>query len=151
VTFERTEPPHEGDERATLTGFLDYQRQTLEMKCDGLTDEQLRERTVPPSGLSLLGLVRHMADVERSSFRRVIADEEARNADVSEAFATWKEACEHSRRITAANDLGFVATTPDGTESFSVRWILSHMIEEYARHNGHADFLRERIDGAVGE
>jgi uncharacterized damage-inducible protein DinB len=170
----RTEPPLEAGERAMLDAWLDYHRSTLAMKCDGLDEAQLRERAVPPSTLSLLGLVRHMADVERGWFRYILAGEEAPprfssrddrdgdfdnvdTADVAEAFEAWREEIEFARRAAAAtpslDDTGknTEATGPRQGMPFSLRWILIHMIEEYARHNGHADLLRERIDGAVGD
>src|SRR2546426_8524735 len=117
--MDRTEPPMHGDERATLTGFLDYQRATLAWKCEGLSDEQLRERAVPPSTLSLLGIVRHMADVERGWFRRTLAGENAPahfwtdespdgdfdhvdEADVADSFALWQRECEVGRQNVAA-------------------------------------------------
>jgi uncharacterized damage-inducible protein DinB len=164
---ERPEPPLHGDERATLTGFLDFQRATLAWKCSGLTDEQLKERAIPPSTLSLLGLVRHMADVERSWFRRCLAGTDAPplfysdgdrdgefdnvdTADVTAAFATWEAECGFAREaVAAAPTLDVSGTSRDRT--YSLRWILAHMIEEYARHNGHADLLRQRLDGATGE
>ena len=163
----RIDPPLEADERTTLTAFLDFNRETLALKCDGLTDDQLRERAVPPSGLSLLGIVRHMAEVERNWFRPVLGGEEMRTiyapdmdweaafrdvatGDVGEAFSTWRAECDHARALVAA------APTLEtrGFRSrgwFSLRWVLNHMIEEYARHNGHADLLRERLDGVTGE
>ncbi len=167
MTIERTEPPLEAAEREMLTGWLDYHRATLAWKCDGLTDEQLRERAVPPSTLSLLGLVRHMAEVERSWFLRVLGGEDApfryfteenrdgefddvANADVAEAFASWHADCARARELVAAAPSLDVTGERRG-ERFSLRWIITHMIEEYARHNGHADLLRERIDGAVGD
>ncbi|GAA4240869.1 DinB family protein [Actinomadura meridiana] len=162
----RTDPPLTADERATLASFLQYHRDTLAMKCEGLTTEQLRERAVPPSTLSLLGLVRHMAEVERSWFRIRFNGEdisahwikgpnddsefEADEADPDEAFAIWHEECARSREIVDAAD-SLDLTMRHRGENFSLRWILVHMIEEYARHNGHADLLRERIDGATGE
>jgi len=166
---ERITPPQVADERATLSAYLDYQRGTLEMKCSGLTDEQLRTRGVPPSSLSLLGLVRHLTDVERSWFGRCFARRQVRPLysgetdnidgdfddlafpDVTHVFGTYREACEESRRIVAGagslDDLGVRGNGSDVT----LRWIMLHMLEEYARHNGHADFLRERIDGVTGE
>jgi uncharacterized damage-inducible protein DinB len=160
----RPEPPHEADERATLAGFLDWQRATLAWKCEGLTDSQLRERAVPPSSLSLLGLVRHLAGVERGWFRIVLGGEDPAHlgdrdpaavwqvdtADVAVAFADWRDACDESRAVVAAAP-SLDVTGDDEGERFSLRWIMAHMIEEYARHNGHADVLRERIDGATGE
>ncbi|MFF3124920.1 DinB family protein [Streptomyces sp. NPDC057908] len=164
---KRTYPPQVGDERASLGGFLQFQRETLAMKCAGLTIEQLRERAVPTSELTLLGLVRHLAEVERSWFRRVLKDEVApphwpgpnpgefaefdvETADPDEAFRIWHEECARSRAtVDAAESLEINGSY--GEEVFSLRYILTHMIEEYARHNGHADLLRESIDGATGE
>jgi uncharacterized damage-inducible protein DinB len=161
---KRPEPPRVADERTTLTGFLQYQRETLAMTCAGLTAERLRERAVPPSGLSLLGLVRHMADVERTWFRNVFHGEHTKShwprseggafdvdtADPAEAFEIWHEECARSSAIVDAAE-SLDATGHFGRDVFSLRCILIHMIEEYARHNGHADLLRERIDGATGE
>jgi uncharacterized damage-inducible protein DinB len=161
---KRPEPPHEADERATMAGFLDWQRATLAWKCDGLSDSQLRERAIPPSSLSLLGLVRHLAGVERGWFRIVLGGEDPAqlgdsdsdaawqvgSADVAAAFADWRAACDESRAAVAAA-ASFDDTADDDGDRFSLRWIMAHMIEEYARHNGHADLLRERIDGATGE
>jgi uncharacterized damage-inducible protein DinB len=168
MTVQRTDPPPEADERATLLGFLDFQRDTLAWKCSGLDHDQLRTRAVPPSTLSLLGLVRHMSDVERSWFRRTLAGEHAParfwstddpdgdfdhvdTAEVDDAFALWRAECDRAREIVAATPSLDVTGTHHSGDKFSLRWILVHMIEEYARHNGHADFLRERLDGATGE
>jgi len=152
-----------------LEAWLEYHRATLELKCDDLTVDQLRERSVPPSSLSLLGLVRHMAEVERSWFRRTLAGEDAGyiyctdddpdgdfdlvdTADPDEAFITWRAECERARENAAAVDsLDAVGRWKRLDDDVSLRWIYVHMIEEYARHNGHADLLRERIDGATGE
>ena len=130
--------------------------------------EQLRRRSVPPSALSLLGLVRHMADVERAWFRRALANEDAPphyrsdndpngaftnvdTADVAEAFATWRAECAQARAVVASfGDLDALGRDEMRPGRPSVRWVLVHMIEEYARHNGHADLLREVIDGVVG-
>jgi uncharacterized damage-inducible protein DinB len=119
--------------------------------------------------LSLLGLVRHMAEVERSWFRRTLAGEAApplyysdsdpdgdfdwvEGAEVDAAFAAWRAECDHARELIAKMDsLDYVGHQRRSGERVSLRWILVHMIEEYARHNGHADLLRERIDGAVGQ
>ncbi|MFE6050391.1 DinB family protein [Kitasatospora sp. NPDC056446] len=163
---ERTETPRTADERTTLAGFLDYQRDTLAMKCAGLTAEQLRSRVLEPSGLSLLGLVRHLAEVERSWFRNVLNDEgvpgfwknpdgsfaefDVETADPDEAFAIWRRECERSRELVAAAE-SLDVLGRYGEEVFSLRWIITHMIEEYARHNGHADLLREHLDGTTGE
>ncbi|MFF0434018.1 DinB family protein [Streptomyces sp. NPDC004327] len=163
----RTPPPYTADERTTLTAMLDFQRDTLALKCAGLTDEQLRERAVGPSGLSLLGLVRHAAEVERGWFRNVINGERSRSpwtppgstdwaefdvddADVAEGFAYWRDEMARARAIVAAAP-SLDVTGSLGGEVYSLRYVLAHMIEEYARHNGHADLLRERIDGTTGE
>ncbi|MFE3500398.1 DinB family protein [Kitasatospora sp. NPDC059160] len=163
---QRTITLQTADERATLTSFLDHQRDTLAMKCVGLSTEQLRTRVLEPSALSLLGLVRHLAEVERGWFRNVLNGEDRRGfwkhpndtsaewdvetADPEEAFAVWRRECDHARELVAAAEsldvLGHY-----GEEAFSLRWILTHMIEEYARHNGHADLLREHLDGSTGE
>ena len=163
----RFEPSLTGSERETLLGFLDWLRATLQWKCDGLSDEQLRRQSSPPSTLSLLGLVRHLAEVERSWFRRVLTGEEvglvysdsmdyqaaydAADADVEQAWRNWHAEVERARAIVADHDLEATGVHPRNGQTFSMRWILVHMIEEYARHNGHADFLREAIDGATGE
>ena len=167
VTDDRIDPPLVADERAMLTGWLDFHRSTLEWKCAGLTDEQLRLQASPPSTLSLLGLVRHMAEVERTWFRRVIAGEDvplvyspegdyqvsydATDADVAEAFATWRAEVDMARRITdQSRSLDVTGLQRKWGEQVSLRWVLVHMVEEYARHNGHADMIREGIDGATG-
>ncbi|MCE7082369.1 DinB family protein [Streptomyces sp. ST2-7A] len=159
-------------ERDVIIGYLEDQRRTLMMKCADLTPEQLSRRAVEPSNLSLLGLVRHMADVERGWFRRVMAGEDApplwrRRPDredpdgdfngaaadpavVAEAWERWEEEVAFARRLVAgAPDLGVIGTGRG--KSVELREVLVHMIEEYARHNGHADLLRERIDGRVGQ
>jgi len=166
TTDTRFTPPQVADERATLTGFLERQRDTLALKCAELSPEQLRERAIAPSGLSLLGLVQHLIEVERSWFRSVLGGEEhvplwdrpasgttdfdVTRADPAEVFATWRAECSHSRSIVdAAPSLDTLGH--HGTDPFTLRYILTHMIEEYARHNGHADLLRERLDGLTGE
>jgi uncharacterized damage-inducible protein DinB len=167
VTIERIEPPRLSGERETLRAFLDYHRSTLALKCDGLSDADLRRRSMPPSTLSLLGLVRHMAEVERVWFRRVINGEDlplvwstqgdfqvaydASEATRSEAFAAWQAEVEHARRVErAADSLDVTGRDRRSGEEVSLRLVMLHLIHEYARHNGHADFLREGIDGAVG-
>jgi uncharacterized damage-inducible protein DinB len=168
MTVERIDPPLVAQERGMLDAWLDYHRATLAVKCEGLTDDQLRARAVPPSSLSLLGLVRHMGEVERSWFRRVLGGGQAppryysdenpdgdfddvAGAGVAEAFGYWRDECAHAReRVAAAPSLDVTGTGRSG-DRYSLRWIMVHMIEEYARHNGHADLLRERIDGAVGD
>ncbi|MEU6232218.1 DinB family protein [Kitasatospora sp. NPDC047058] len=167
MTTERIAPPLTGGEREMLRAFLDFHRATLAMKCDGLTDEQLRLRSSPPSTLSLLGLVRHMAEVERTWFRRVIDKEDvafvwspegdyqvaydATGADRAEAFTAWQQEVEHARRIEReAESLDVTGYMPRWESDVSLRLVMLHLIHEYARHNGHADFLREAIDGEVG-
>jgi uncharacterized damage-inducible protein DinB len=163
----RTLAPPAAGERETLTAFLDFQRATLAVKCAGLTTEQLRTQAVQPSSLSLLGLVRHMAEVERNWFRPVLEGEPmasifapgldweasfagVADADPAEALAAWETECAHARELVAAAPSLDAAGDRDGRGTFSLRWVLVHLIEEYARHNGHADLLRERIDGATG-
>ena len=157
-----------GDERTMLTVWLDYQRATLLWKCEGVSGPDLARKGIPPSNLSLLGLLRHMTLVEWSWFQRVFSgdpapqpfstDEDA-DADfndldpdrVGEDMAAFLRQCEVSRAIvTSAGSLDQEAAKPRA-DAVSLRWIMVHMIEEYARHNGHADLLRELIDGAVGE
>jgi RimJ/RimL family protein N-acetyltransferase/uncharacterized damage-inducible protein DinB len=165
----RDESPSEG-ERATLANGLTRHRQTLELKCQGLTDEQLARRSLPPSNMSLLGLIRHMADVERYWFRIVLTGEDAgrryrtdhdRDADfngaiseqavVAEAWSAWREEIAFANQcIDRFQDLDETVPSPRG-QQLPVREVLVHMIEEYARHCGHADLLRERIDGRVGQ
>ncbi|HEX3778683.1 MAG TPA: DinB family protein [Pseudonocardiaceae bacterium] len=164
---DRVGPPHFGSERETLRAFLDYHRATLAKKCAGLTDEQLRQRSMPPSTLSLLGLVRHMAEVERAWFRRVFDDNaapmvwsdqtdfqaayDASNSNRAEAFGAWEAEVENSRRIEReAESLDLPGYQPRWGEQVSLRMVLVHILLEYGRHNGHADFLREGIDGTVG-
>ncbi|MEU4116578.1 DinB family protein [Kitasatospora sp. NPDC028055] len=166
-TDDRPVPSLTGGEREMLREFLDFHRATLAMKCEGLTDEQLRQRSSPPSALSLLGLVRHMAEVERTWFRRVIDGEDVplvwspdgdyqvaydpTGATRAEAFAAWQAEVEHSRRIElAAPSLDVTGYQARWGAEVSLRLVMLHLIHEYARHNGHADFLREAIDGTVG-
>ncbi|MFJ8014931.1 DinB family protein [Streptomyces sp. NPDC096339] len=163
----RIHPSKVADDRASLTSFLDYQRATLALKCAGLTGEQLKRKAIPTSGLTLLGLVRHAASVERSWFRFVMNSEDVKapwpgkvdgtfaefhveDADVDEAFETWREECALARAVTDSVD-SLDDTVDFRGETISLRYVLTHMIEEYARHNGHADLLREAVDGAVGE
>jgi uncharacterized damage-inducible protein DinB len=160
--------PRLGDERATLIEFLRYQRLTLQLKCDGLDPAQLGRRAVEPSTMSLLGLVRHMAEVERTWFRRRFAgwdvpklyqSEDQPDGDfdgaiaeqevVDEAWAAWRNEVIFAEQFVSDTDLSFVGQDGAG-RAISLRELLVHMIEEYARHNGHADLLRERIDGRVG-
>jgi len=156
-------------ERETVLDYLDGYRKTLVMKCEGLTPEQLATASVPPSNLTLLGLVRHMAAVEQSWFRRVMGRElslprlygklEDRDADftrveptqecVDEAFASLAREIAHAEEWVAAHDFDDLGQHPDG--EIELREVLVHMIEEYARHCGHADLIRERIDGRTGQ
>ena len=162
-------PPLSG-ERSALAEFLRRQRETLKLKCADLDAEQLARRAVEPSTLSLLGLVRHLAEVERIWFRRCLAGQdvpslyrsaEAPDGDfdgatpdaalVAEAWKAWHaEVAFADHFIATAPDLDITGPDPNKDGRISLREILIHMVEEYARHNGHADLLRERIDGAVG-
>jgi uncharacterized damage-inducible protein DinB len=163
---ERTDVPRTGSERELLRAYLDFHRETLALKCAGLSDDDLRRRPTL-SALSLLGLVRHMAEVERSWFRRVVDGEdvplvwsphgnfqaayETADASCAEAFAAWQREVDHARRIErAAPSLDVTGTDRPSGEEYSLRRVMVHLIQEYARHNGHADLLRESIDGAVG-
>ncbi|MBW8731560.1 MAG: DinB family protein [Terrabacter sp.] len=157
------------DERTTLLDYLANYRLTLEMKCGGLTAEQLAMQSVPPSTLSLLGLVRHMAAVERNWFRRTMAGEDVprlyrtpddRDADfngavgddavVADAWARWREEVAYAEAfVERADSLDVVSVDPD--TRINLREVIVHMIEEYARHCGHADLLRECVDGATGQ
>jgi uncharacterized damage-inducible protein DinB len=167
TTDNRVGPPNSGSERDMLRAFLDYHRATLAMKCAGLTDQELRRQSMPPSTLSLLGLVRHMAEVERAWFRRTFEDNDAPmvwsdkidfqaayDASAStrdEAFTAWEAEVATSRRIEqAAESLELAAYQPRRGEHVSLRMVMVHVLLEYGRHNGHADLLREGIDGTVG-
>ena len=171
------EDPREGlrtpvGELATHRTYLDQYRMTLVMKCDGLDATQLARRSVPPSTLSLLGLVRHLAHVERTWFRRVLQGQadvtplyvtpENRDADfdgavadpavVDEAWATWRaEVADADAWLDTLTDGDMGRTVDNRGEPVSVRDVLEHLVEEYARHLGHADLLRERLDGRVGQ
>ena len=166
---ERSLPPPGAAERDMLAAFLDFQRATLAVKCAGLPAELLRVQAVPPSGLSLLGLVRHMAEVERSWFRIRFAEADQDHlyqtpddpdadfngalADplvVEQAMQAWHAEMAFADEFIADHDFDFVGKASEG-EPVSLRELIVHMIQEYARHNGHADLLRERIDGRVGQ
>ncbi|MFW3172646.1 DinB family protein [Geodermatophilus sp. CPCC 206100] len=167
----RDEPPLTGDEATLLSAFLDFHRQTLEWKCAGLTPEQLATRSVATSDLTLLGLVRHLAAVETGwlvGFGGLPADiwpEVLRDGDehwrvdpgsvtaaeVEAAWATWRAAAGAVREVVQQVPLDTRDRPWGRDEEHSLRWILLHLIEEYARHNGHADLIREAIDGATGE
>lgn len=162
VVPPRREPPQVADERTSLESWLEYHRATLLAKCAGLTPSQLAARSCPPSRLSLLGLVRHMAEVE-SWFHdfdgeptSYLYNSENPDADFEDLdpgradgdLAAYEASVVRSRAAVTGHDLDEPA--PGSDEPISLRWIYQHMIEEYARHNGHADLLRERIDGATG-
>lgn len=152
-----------------LEALLEFHRATLALKCEGLSTDQLRERAIPPSTLSLLGLIRHMAEVERSWFQRGLAGEDVPllyyseaepdadfdrlyDADPDEVSVVWREECDRSRaNLAAVPSLDAIAARQRINGDVSARWIVLHMIAEYARHNGHADLLRQRLDGVVGE
>ncbi|GAB3592967.1 DinB family protein [Angustibacter peucedani] len=156
-----------GTERELLEYWLDQHRRTLRWKCAGLTAEQLKTASNPPSTLTLLGLVRHLADCERWWFSHHAAGLETTelyctdewpdgdfdlvaDADAAADLETFVAECQASREALAAVSLDDEVRAPSG-RIISVRWIYVHMIEEYARHNGHADFLREQLDGATGD
>jgi len=162
----RADGGFENNERAMLVGYLHDRRLTLQLKCADLDAAGMAQRSVPPSNLSLLGLVRHMAEVERNWFRPLLSGEEmsmifapgldwdgafrdAARASVAEAFDAWQAECEHARILVAAAPSLDVTGIRAG-EQFSLRWVIAHLIEEYARHNGHADLIRERLDGSRG-
>lgn len=163
----RVDEPYIADEVTMLTAWLDYHRQTLLWKCQGLTADQLKIAAVEPSNLTLVGLVRHMAEVERSWFRRRFAGEDTpwiyctddrpdgdfddvAGADPAADFATFEAEVEAARRAAAGHSLDETFHHKHRDVEISLRWVYVHMIEEYARHNGHADLIRERIDGATG-
>ena len=162
----RAEPSFTAPEREMLEGWLDYHRATLLLKCEGLDDAARKARPVVTSLLSLHGLVRHMAEVERNWFRRVLLEDAAAgpiwfdpqiedseivpldDADWEADLAAWQAECDASREAAAGRSLDDTGVRRGAP--CSLRWIFTHMIEEYARHNGHADLIRELVDGAVG-
>jgi uncharacterized damage-inducible protein DinB len=168
IAIDRPLPPLNTDERTTLESWLDFHRATLAMKCEGLDDDQAAEATVPPSGFTMTGLVQHLAEVERNWFRRVLAGEQAppiydpqadpggpdggfdlaADSTLAAALATWRAEIARAREHCAARSLADTGRFME--QDVSLCWIYVHMIEEYARHNGHADLVRERIDGATG-
>jgi len=171
-SVERTEPQRIASERESLEQWLDYQRATLLTKCAGLTGEQLVDRSAPPSALSLLGLVRHMVEVERSWFRvragrqdlaYEYCTDDNENGDFDDLdparaeadLATFRREVVAARAAVVGMGLDEVVhrhSSDDRPErTWDLRWIYVHMIEEYARHNGHADLIRERIDGSTGD
>ncbi|MFH8405739.1 DinB family protein [Streptomyces sp. NPDC018019] len=168
ITPERPLPPMDADERTSLESWLDFYRTTLAQKCDGLTEEQVRAASAPPSQLTLLGLVRHLTEVERTWFRRVLVHEDApsvfsgdadtaladrgfvfdETATYEDARRKWQAEIERARENCAPRALEDTGTYRGG--QVTLRWIYTHMIAEYARHCGHADLIRERIDGSTG-
>lgn len=165
VDPRRSEPDYGLPERAMLEGWLEFHRVTLLLKCEDLSDGQRKARPVPTSKLSLHGLVRHMAEVERMWFRRVLLGEDLDyiwsdaveqdselvpldRADWQADLAIWRAECDLARSAAAAHELDDTGERHD--RPVSLRWIYVHMVEEYARHNGHADLIRELVDGAVG-
>ena len=169
MEIERLEPSLAANERETLSAFLDFQRATLALKCQGLTSTQAAMQSVPPSTLSLVGMVRHLTDVETAWFVERFAGEQAQylfrggedpnaafndaaDADLEESLQQWSDACARSRAILVRVDTLDQLSVGVRRENqhFSMRWLLEHLMAEYARHNGHADFLREVIDGVVG-
>jgi hypothetical protein len=164
---DRGEFPGSGDERASLEAYLDFHRGTLQRKCGGLDGAQLVSRPLPTTSLTLLGLVRHLAENERWWFRRRFAGDEtlgdlycteehpdgdfdlADPAGAEEDFATYAREVDLARRAVVGRSLDEEFSHRSGV--LSLRWVYLHMIEEYARHNGHADLLREAIDGSTGE
>ena len=168
LTGERVDPaPAVTSERQALTEYLDYYRKTLELKCANLDAARLSAQPVPPSTLSLHGLLRHLTGGERWWFRIQFAGEdvpllyysdddpnqdfEDLGGDIEAAFALWREECARSREIVAASSLDDTGTRRGTGESFTLRWLMLRAIGEYARHCGHADLVRELIDGEVGE
>ena len=166
MTDSRTDVPRTGGERELLRAYLEFHRETLALKCAGLSDDDLRRRTTP-SSLSLLSLVRHMAEVERAWFRRVLDGQDiplvwspdgdfqvaydAAEAAPEEAFAAWQAEIAIARDIeAAAPSLDVTGVDRRSGDEYSLRRILNHLIQEYARHNGHADLIREGIDGVTG-
>ncbi|MFJ8105090.1 DinB family protein [Streptomyces sp. NPDC096132] len=155
-----------GDELPMLESWLDFHRATLELKCAGLDDQQVRMAAAAPSELTLLGLVQHLAEVERTWFQRVVArldvpvlfEEETGYAldparGLQEALEVWRREVARGREVIAGRSLeetGRIADGPMAGAPVSLRWVLLHLVEEYARHNGHADILREHIDGVTG-
>ena len=172
----RENGPRLGDERGTLVESLRKQRLTLELKCAGLDAEAMARRAVEPSTMSLLGLVRHLAEMERATFRRLMAGQDTprlftseadRDGDfngavpdpevVAQAWDAWRAEVDFATRFVAdAPSLDITSDDPlnqhgSGGGGISLREVLVGMIEEYARHMGHVDLLRERIDGRIGQ
>ena len=168
---ERSDFPMVAGEVEALTNFLDWYRESLLAKCAGLTGEQLAERSVPPSSMSLLGMLRHLTEVERIWFRDRVGGEDAPAyykrpdnwdadfddldpADAEAVYARYLAECDESRRVASGRSPDEQVTTTDrrgSTYTFDLRWLGLHMVQEYARHLGHADLLRENVDGVTGD
>jgi uncharacterized damage-inducible protein DinB len=166
VDPRRSEPPFVLPERSMLEAWLEFHRTTLLMKCEGLDDTGRKARPVATSKLSLHGLLRHMAEVERNWFQRVLQQDPKASyiwydpdnedsdlfpldgADWEADVAALEAECEAARAAAAAHQLDDTGVRHG--QPCSLRWIYVHMVEEYARHNGHADLIRELVDGAVG-
>ncbi|MDQ6650764.1 MAG: DinB family protein [Actinomycetota bacterium] len=162
---DRIDPPLDAGERAALQSWLDYHRATLRWKVDGVTEEQLRAAPLPSPLMTLGGLLRHLTDVEGWWFSSVLAGEPDRGRwsdedpdgewrvaptdTVASLLAEYDEECRRSREASAGFALDDIARAPG--QAMTLRWVLLHMIEETARHNGHADLLRELADGSTGE
>ncbi|MCX4823771.1 DinB family protein [Streptomyces sp. NBC_01142] len=155
-------PPFEADERTMLESWLTFHRATLALKCEGVEGDGIRQASVEPSSMTLLGLVQHMAEVERNWFQRVFSGLDvpsvyegnksgfalAPERDLDEALAVWRAEIARGEAICADRSLDDTGTL--WKQPVSLRWIYVHLIEEYARHNGHADLIRERLDGKTG-
>ncbi|MFI6823814.1 DinB family protein [Micromonospora sp. NPDC050187] len=162
---DRKPDPMLGDETAVLAGWLDYHRDTLLLKCSGLTEAQLKTNSVPVTNLTLLGLVRHMTELERwlrtlftgetaedpysTEERPDAAFDDVATADVQADFDLFRQEAELTRKAFTLRDLG--ETYEDEGEVRNLRTTVVHILEEYARHNGHADLIRQSIDGATGD
>ncbi|GAA5016384.1 DinB family protein [Terrabacter aeriphilus] len=164
---DRPRIPRVAPEREALAAYLDHYRATIEMKCRGLSQEQARQRSMPPSTMSVHGLVRHLAGVERWWFQQNFERrdvpflffttenpdldfEPPPDADFEADLATWRAECAVSRAIVAAHDLDDTARPLDWVEDVDLRWLVLRMITEYAQHCGHLDLLREGVDGRTG-
>lgn len=164
---DRPHIPRVAAEREALAAYLDYYRATVEMKCRGMTARQARARSMPPSTMSLHGLVRHLASVERWWFQQnferrdvpflfCTADnpdldfDPPADADFAADLEAWRGECAVSREIVAAHDLDDTARPLDGDEDVDLRWLVLRMLAEYAQHCGHIDLIREGVDGKTG-